>query len=76
MIADEMEATTTTAYLKFQSRWDKTIFFGSIIGSIIILFLTFARYDKCSTIAKENQLLKKENVQLQKHLKELKIKNE
>ena len=72
MIADAMQENKKKSYLNFQTRWDKTIFYGSIIGSIIALCLTFIRYDKCTSLAKENQHLKKENVELQQRLKELK----
>ncbi len=69
-----MQENKNNSYLNFQKRWDKTIFYGSIMGSIIALCLTFIRYNKCTTLAKENQQLKKENVELQQRLKELEIK--
>jgi len=55
-------------YLKFQTRWDKVIFYGSIIGSVIVLILTFARYSETGRLAKENKLLKQENLQLKEQL--------
>ena len=54
--------------LKLQTRWDKTVFFGSIIGSIIILFLTFFKCGHNSGLDRENQMLKKENAQLKQQI--------
>jgi hypothetical protein len=46
-------------HLKFQTRWDKTVFWGSIAGCIIILFLALMKKDNVSDLKKENDYLKK-----------------
>ena len=60
------------SFIKLQTRWEKTVFYGSIAGSIIVLILTFVKYERCSMLTKENEMLRKENVQLHEEIVTLK----
>ena len=46
-------------HLKFQTRWDKIVFWGSVLGCVIILFLAFMKTERVTDLKIENDYLKK-----------------
>ena len=69
-----MDAGNSYKYFKFQTKWDKIVFWGSIAGCILVLVITFMKKTQQLELKNENEMLKKENMELREEVNLLRKK--